>query len=194
MKTTLYILICLLAALPVMIQAQNETIDLGSLLNTTALTQTDSLTGRLSAFAHVNWSQGGIGLSYKHLVLMWNRTILPTADNYKADLSVAEAMAQGGTVDEADIWYKYDTIMVGYMFKLAKDFYPYLGTGTALRTEMVEVKNMPGSAGVITVKGKEVTFGSGIAGFVIPYGKKIILEGSVQFKPLLPFVGAGIVF
>lgn len=193
MRTTLMIMICLLAALPALLTAQNETIDLGSLLNTTALTQTDSLTGRLSAFAHLNWSQGGIGLSYKHLMLMYNRTLLPTADNYKADLTVAEAMAQGGTVDENDIWYKYDTIMVGYLFKLAKNFYPYIGTGTALRTEMVEVKNL-GSAPVTTVKGKEVTFGSGVAGVVIPYSSKILLEGSVQFKPLLPFVGVGIVF
>ena len=194
MKGLILIILSIVLWLPLTAQTQDNTIDLGSLLNLTSLTQGDSLTNRLSAYAHVNWSQGGLGLGYKHLMLMWNRTLLPSAENYNADLSVGEAMAQGGTIDENDIWYKYDTIMVGYMFKLGKNFYPYVGTGTALRTEMVELKNVNGSSAVTTVKGKELTFGSGIAGAVVRYNRFLLLEGSVQFKPLLPFVGVGMVF
>ena len=114
------LLFCLLLALPVLVFAQGSTIDLSSLVNTNFLTRSDSLTNSLSAFAHVNWSQGGIGLSYKHIILMWNKTVLPLTQNYKAD--VGTSVLSGLTDDQYEVYQTYNNILVGYMIKLGKNF------------------------------------------------------------------------
>jgi hypothetical protein len=192
MKRLILGLLCAMLLLPLCLSAQDNTINLASLLTGTTLTQSDSLTNRIAGFAHANWSQGGIGLSYKHIVLMWNRTVLPVTENYKAD--VGTSVLSGLTEDQYDIYETYNNVLVGYMFRLGKNFYPYLGTGTALATEMIKVMDPDDGLDTYTIKGKEITYGSGIAGIILRYDKHILLEGSVQFKPLLPFIGVGIAF
>lgn len=153
--------------------------------------QNDTLTGNYSAFVHANWSQAGVGINIKHVLLMYNKTVLPTTKNLKADMNSNDIPPNlpPGALEVRDT---YETIMAGYIINMGRNFYPYFATGTALRTDLIEV-NDPNTE-VYTVKGKYVTFGTGIIGALYLYRKNIMLEGSVQFKPLLPFVGVGLTF
>jgi hypothetical protein len=153
--------------------------------------KSDTLTGTYSGFAHINWANAGIGLTAKHLVLMYNKTVLPLTKNYKADVTMGDVTSQN-PVPDYKVNYTYDVLMVGYMIRLFGNVYPYAGTGTVIRTDMVEVQPDTISPDVYTVKGKNTTFATGIVGVVIALPMHINIEGSLQLNPLLPFAGVGI--
>ena len=162
-------------------------------LENLAIAHNDTLTSSYSGFIHTNWSQAGVGINVKHILLMYNKTVFPLTKNYKADKTMSDVMSQNPNATY-DISYSYDTIMAGYIIRLTKNIYPYAGSGTVIRTEMIKVYDNTESPDEYTVKGKEVTFASGIVGAIFTVKKNLIVEGSVQFNPLLPFVGVGLSF
>ncbi len=189
MKLTLIIIIILVFAMSCNLFAQTS--DPLTQLIPLMFAQNDTLTGNYSAFVHANWSQAGVGINIKHVLLMYNKTVLPVAKNFKADMS-SNDIPPNLPLGALEVRDTYETIMAGYIINMGRNFYPYFATGTALRTDLIEV-NDPNTE-VYTVKGKYVTFGTGIIGAMYLYRKNIMLEGSVQFKPLLPFVGVGLTF
>jgi hypothetical protein len=189
MKRALLLALCMLFVIPAGLMSQD--VDLTSLLTGLTAPAGDSLTNSISGFVHVNWSQGGVGLSYKHIMIMYSTTLLPLTKNYNADLTTS--VLQGMNPSYYKVNQRYSNIMVGYMLKLAKNFYPYVGTGTATLTDMIEVDDPTDDTGIYTIKGKAVTYGTGIVGAVYHWKKHVILEGSLLIKPMLPFVGIGLV-
>ncbi len=193
MKNTILLLLCLFMLLPVWLGAQDNAIDATSLLSSLLTSQNDSLLNSVLIMGHANWSQAGLGLSYKQIMVMYNQTVLPAAKNFQADST--NAVLAGMDSQYFDIYYKYSTVMVGYIFRMGKRTYPYIGLGTAIQTEMIEIDAPDAIDGVYTIKGKEFEYGAtGIAGIVYQFRKNLVLTGSVQYKPLLPFVGIGLVF
>ncbi|HOV17033.1 MAG TPA: hypothetical protein PLF50_06030 [Candidatus Cloacimonadota bacterium] len=192
MSGKLFLLVSLLLILFCQLTAQEQTLNLSSLINVNSFIQNDSLTNSLTVLAHLNWSQIGVAASYKHVILMYNKTVFPLPKNYKSDVSTS--VLNGMDESYYDISYSYDNIIAGYLIKIGKNFYPYAGTGTATSAEMIKIDDPTDNEGVYTIKGKEVTYGTGIAGFFLRFRKNLVLEASCQFKPLLPFVGMGYVF
>jgi len=190
MKSVILAAMLLIIAVPVALIAQNS--DIQTFLGSNTITSKDTLTSTYGAFVHTNWSQAGIGINLKRVLLVYNKQVLPVSKNFKPDVTTGDI--NFGTVDSYEVSYKYDTVMAGYIFKFSSRFYPYFGSGTAIRTELVEIHDADASPDVYTVKGKDVTFGTGIVGAYYKVRKRIYVEGSFQFKPLLPFVGVGFTF
>lgn len=167
-----------------------QEINLGSLLSPGTASAGDTLTSNYSAFVHTNWSQAGIGINIKNIMIMFNSTVLPATKNYKSDLDTSILTAE----TDYEVKHRYTVLMAGYIFRIGKNLYPFAGSGTALMTDMIEVRDTTYSQDVFTIKGKEVTYGTGIIGAFYTTRKNFFITGSIQLKPLLPFVGAGIMF
>jgi len=189
MKLAVLFLLCLAVAIPMSLSAQTT----NSIMQFEGfqLPKADTLTGTYSGFVHINWANAGVGVSLKHLMFMYNKTVLPQAKNYKADVSMEDVTTQA-VIPDYKVNYKYDTIMAGYMIHLFGNVYPYAGTGTVIRTDMVEVQPDTISPDVYTVTGKNTTFATGIVGVIIALPQHVIIEGSLQLNPLLPYLGVGI--
>lgn len=189
MKSIYLAFICLLFILPCLLMAQ-QTNEVAQLLGV-QFTKNDTLTSSYSGFVHTNWTQAGIGVSIKRVLLMYNTTVLPTRKNYMADRTMDYVVTQT-PMPTWDINYKYDVIMIGYILRMTRNLYPYVGTGTVVKTEMIEVTEAGSSGDVYTVKGKDETFATGIVGAIYTLPHHVTIEGSLQINPLLPFIGVGI--
>lgn len=190
MKNIVLLLLCLLFIIPCSLFAQDNFLASMFAPNTAG---GDTLTSRYVGFVHANWSQAGIGLSYRQAIVMYNKTVLPGKNNYKSDMTTNDVNFQiEGLTYEVN--KEYDNIMAGYMLRISPNLYPYIALGTAILIDYVEINDPTASPSVYTVKGKDVTYGTGIGGFIYQYRKNIILEAGFQYKPMLPFVGIGIVF
>jgi hypothetical protein len=159
----------------------------------------DTLTSSYSGFVHTNWKQAGIGVNTKRLLFMYNTTVLPVFKNYKADVTMADVAfdnqqyISGGLPELTyEVNYKYDVIMVGYIIRFSHNLYPYVGTGTAVKTDMIKVTDPNVSPDVYTVKGKSETLATGVVGVIYTMPHNITIEGSLQINPLLPFLGVGL--
>jgi hypothetical protein len=186
MKTSCVIFVFLILAVSGSLCAQQDN-ELLRMLNN-QFGHSDTLTSSYSGFVHSNWTQAGVGISTKRLLLMWNTTVLPVPKNFKADMTMNDVP----NTATYDINYKYDAIMVGYIIRFSRNLYPYAGTGTVVRTDMVEVHDITASPDTYTVKGKSATLATGIVGIIYTLPHNIIIEGSLQINPLLPFLGVGL--
>ncbi len=191
MKSTLLILLLLMVALTCNLFAQTNNSILA--LEGYRFAHNDTLTSSYSGFVHVNWSQAGIGITVKRVLFMWNRTILPIPKNYKADRNMDYVTTQD-PIPAYEINYKYDTIMAGYIIRLTRNLYPYAGTGTTIRTDVIEVTDPDDDPDVYTVDGKTATFATGIVGAFYKVKPNLVIEGCLQINPLLPFMGVGFTF
>lgn len=181
----LLILFCLLFVIPCSLFAQQDN-ELWQILGV-QFTHSDTLTSSYSGFIHTNWKQAGVGINAKRLLLMYNTTVLPVFKNYKANMTMADVPVTASY----EINYKYDVIMVGYILRFSHNLYPYVGTGTAVKTEMIEVND---ANDIYTVKGKSETLATGVVGAIYTVQHNITIEGCLQINPLLPFLGIGFKF